>query len=427
MFVHFVGSLILIGFVLNIVLSLAAIPLALISVAIRRWDTPRSAFWSAVATQILLSLIYTGFVAVVAGAYADSPEVESWWIYAAMGLVVTYLGLGSGAHEKAKHLRRDSWDAPDPEMSGNVHGAGLGVVAGVIAYPLIYAWPQLVLIVPGAPGLFSWTIWGADWLMQFWVARVVLGLAVVSYLLNTGIMALIAGAMLVSASVSGMRSLLTRSRTLPASSEPVLRAAADTRDPAIAGGSRTSEPKTCSACGLLSSASAVKCDCGSILQRRDEREAVAASPRGIGGWLLLVALGLVAQPFRLVSTMAQTYAPLDADTWRQLTTPGMQAYHPMWGPLLTFEIAGNIVLVIGSVVLLFLFFAKKRIFPRAVVMFMVASLIFLAADELLGNMIPDITSDHKSITEIIRYALTAAIWIPYFLTSKRVKATFVRP
>src|SRR5947208_10401816 len=96
----------------------------------------------------------------------------------------------------------------------------------------------------------------------------------------------------------------------------------------------------------------------------------ASKPEGIGGWLILVAIGLCVQPVLLLKAIADNVAIFDPDTWRALTTPGVPAYHPLWAPLLLGETGVNLVLFAWSGVLLYVFFAKKRGFPRLVVAYM---------------------------------------------------------
>ena len=153
----------------------------------------------------------------------------------------------------------------------------------------------------------------------------------------------------------------------------------------------------------------------------------ASKPEGIGGWLILVAIGLCVQPVLLLKAIADNVAIFDPDTWRALTTPGAPAYHPLWAPLLLGETGVNLVLFAWSGVLLYVFFAKRRGFPRLVVAYMGVSLAAVLADLALARTIPSAqahltASDYRQVG---RSAISAAVWIPYFLRSRRVAATFV--
>ena len=75
--------------------------------------------------------------------------------------------------------------------------------------------------------------------------------------------------------------------------------------------------------------------------------AESLAPKGIGGWLVLVAIGLVVSPLRLIHLLWTAYLPLvQGGGWALLTTPGSEAYHPYWRPLLIFEVASNIFLIV---------------------------------------------------------------------------------
>jgi uncharacterized protein DUF2569 len=148
---------------------------------------------------------------------------------------------------------------------------------------------------------------------------------------------------------------------------------------------------------------------------------------GIGGWLILVAIGLCVQPMLLLKAIADNVAIFEPDTWRVLTTPGAPAYHPLWAPLLVGETGVNLVLFAWSGVLLYVFFARKRGFPRLVVAYMGVSLAAVLGDLAVARAIPSaqIRLTASDYGQVGRSAISAAVWIPYFLRSRRVAATFI--
>lgn len=152
-----------------------------------------------------------------------------------------------------------------------------------------------------------------------------------------------------------------------------------------------------------------------------------SEPRGLGGWLVLVMIGLIVSPIRigiLVGTIVLSL--FQGGTWEVLTTPGSEHYHPLWAPLLIFELAINGAFILAGVALLALFFAKSRRFPRMFILYVAISLIFQIVDYVLGEQIPAVAAaGAESNVEIARTVITAVIWVPYMLVSKRVKNTFV--
>lgn len=151
--------------------------------------------------------------------------------------------------------------------------------------------------------------------------------------------------------------------------------------------------------------------------------------QGIGGWLILIVIGLVVTPIRIGITVYNTYVPIfSGETWSLLTTPGAAAYNPMWKPILLFEIFGNLIFLFSSVALLFLLFGRKRIFPRLMIAFYIANLLFVGLDLVAASSIPTVASqaDASSTMELVRSILVCAVWVPYFLVSERVKQTFTQ-
>ena len=87
--------------------------------------------------------------------------------------------------------------------------------------------------------------------------------------------------------------------------------------------------------------------------------------QNIGGWLILVGIGIVFSPLRLLLFIGRDLLPVFlSETWTTLTTPGTQIYHPFWGPLLIFELLGNVFFLVFSLVLVIFFFQKRKLYHR---------------------------------------------------------------
>ena len=82
--------------------------------------------------------------------------------------------------------------------------------------------------------------------------------------------------------------------------------------------------------------------------------------------------------------------------------------------------------LVAAIVLLVLFFKKNYRFPKLIVWFFALNVAFGVIDFFLGGLIPAVAAepDTFSMKELIRGVVGAAIWIPYFLKSVRVRNTF---
>lgn len=151
--------------------------------------------------------------------------------------------------------------------------------------------------------------------------------------------------------------------------------------------------------------------------------------QGIKGWLVLVAIGVVISPFRLAIGILPVYIPIFRDgIWRVLITPGSDAYHPLWAPLLALEISYNIGMFIGLICLIALLFTKSHLFPILYIVIAAIPLFFLPLDSwLISRIMPENPIfDEETIRALFTSVIACAIWIPYMLKSERVKATFIR-
>ena len=146
-------------------------------------------------------------------------------------------------------------------------------------------------------------------------------------------------------------------------------------------------------------------------------------PKGLGGWLILVAIGIIAGPVVRSIILVNVYYPIY--TSGQLSQ--IMQTDPGLGGLIQFEAIGNIVLLALSLYLAFLFFSKNRQFPKWFIGITLGTLGFIAIDTLSAPLLTDQLSysEPAHFKDLVQTAIGAAIWIPYMLKSRRVKNTFV--
>jgi hypothetical protein len=142
---------------------------------------------------------------------------------------------------------------------------------------------------------------------------------------------------------------------------------------------------------------------------------------GLGGWLILLAIGLIVSPFFLLYPLLTTYVHIFTDP---VSKAVLQASHSIYMLVLS-EVITNIVLIVMLLWLNYLFFTKRRTFPTFMILFMVLQCIVVAADNFAAYAVTNSAQVLTPNPTQIRAILSAAIWIPYFLVSRRVKVTFV--
>jgi hypothetical protein len=144
---------------------------------------------------------------------------------------------------------------------------------------------------------------------------------------------------------------------------------------------------------------------------------------GVGGWLVLIAIGTVVAPIRIVASMGPLYSSID-----------FAAIDPMLRTFIFVEIAGNALIALWSIGNAALLFTKHRHFPRSFALFLGFSAVFIVGDLFATKLITDAIGqpmpwsevfDAETSREVIRSLLGAAIWIPYSFVSRRVNVTFL--
>lgn len=150
--------------------------------------------------------------------------------------------------------------------------------------------------------------------------------------------------------------------------------------------------------------------------------------REIGGWLLLVALGVFLGPFIMMLQIAPLYFEIFTNGgWEILTSPDSELYHALWAPFLLTEMLINILLIFIGIYSIILFVGKKKSFPKVYIGVLIFSFGLIFLDAAVYKLIaPDEPMlDPDTMKELIKSGIAAAIWVPYMIVSERVKETFV--
>jgi hypothetical protein len=150
--------------------------------------------------------------------------------------------------------------------------------------------------------------------------------------------------------------------------------------------------------------------------------------QGLGGWLILVGIGLVLNPLVILIQIGVGWESYFArDVWLEVASPRGGQYHALWGPLLMGELMGNLLLFGWGLLLLVLYFGKRWAFPKAYIGFLLFSFLFIALDTAFSQLIPFLAeqADPSSMRDVTRAAIGAAVWCSYMVKSRRVQLTFV--
>ncbi len=135
---------------------------------------------------------------------------------------------------------------------------------------------------------------------------------------------------------------------------------------------------------------------------------------GISGWLILPAIGAAVAPLFIGF---QTAAGLSAFQY-------MSKVNGLVGAFILIEFLANVGLTAFACYNAWTFFKRKRNAPKVYIALLLASLGIQAADAAIGASLFNMAPDAEAGRDIGRAIVGCLVWIPYFLVSKRVKATF---
>lgn len=159
-----------------------------------------------------------------------------------------------------------------------------------------------------------------------------------------------------------------------------------------------------------------------------DNENIYKKPDRIGGWLILLSIGLIIHPFKLAYEIFDGLDTYSLENWNYFTMPGSEDFHFLWHPILLFELTVNIFWLVFSCLILVLFFQKRKSFPEIFIPYMIFGLVIMILDCFLVYLIPSVKVnwEFEIYKDVIKQGIYTFIWSLYFMKSKRVKRTFTR-
>lgn len=150
--------------------------------------------------------------------------------------------------------------------------------------------------------------------------------------------------------------------------------------------------------------------------------------RTIGGWLILLGIGIWLSPFIMFFQLFQGYSVLFKDgVWEALTTKGSQYYIEYYGTTLIVETLVNSLFVIFSCYLIYLFSSKKIKFKKYYTVLAILTPLFIYVDAAVVKelLYTEELFDKEGMRDFIKSLVGLCIWVPYLWISKRSEKTFI--
>ena len=151
--------------------------------------------------------------------------------------------------------------------------------------------------------------------------------------------------------------------------------------------------------------------------------------QGIGGWLILLALGILSAPVKLFDYSSMMASRFNEPAILALTTQGSPSYDARWMALRLIETAGYGLGGIGAVLLIGLFFSRHRFFPLAFTLYAGWMVTLHLTSYYLIQFTPTIFEQYQGGSDVVAMGAmlgSTALWTGYLWYSRRAKLTFIR-
>ncbi|HEY8929778.1 MAG TPA: DUF3857 domain-containing protein [Mucilaginibacter sp.] len=143
----------------------------------------------------------------------------------------------------------------------------------------------------------------------------------------------------------------------------------------------------------------------------------------IGGWLILVTIGLCLTPLiEVVNLIDTNYFTMLV--WKRIST---YSYGDKLKAHVIFKIVGDTLLICYAVFCLVLMLKRRDILPKFIIGYFLYAVVLRIGDYAMISYASKLQIPDEFGETIFRTIVVAAIWVPYFMRSTRVKQTFIVP
>lgn len=141
---------------------------------------------------------------------------------------------------------------------------------------------------------------------------------------------------------------------------------------------------------------------------------------GLGGWLILVGIWVIAFPVNQLGYLNETYMPILIDSSMFSTPKDPLSASLFWGELIL-----DTVIFFAAVYLVPCFFQKDKLFPKLFIWVTCSILAITLLKAMAIMFYRDFIYEDAMFAVVIQKLVFTMVWVPYILSSRRVKATFV--
>ena len=145
--------------------------------------------------------------------------------------------------------------------------------------------------------------------------------------------------------------------------------------------------------------------------------------RGLGGWLIVVAIRLILSCISNIFLII--YISIIFIRLANFTNSNSIFYSENLNWIYPLEIGMNLILIFFNIYLLYLFFTKNYKFPSLMICFELLVIGLMLLDQFITHQFTSFKIESRDLFHIAKNIILSIICISYMLNSKRVYNTFV--